>query len=137
MTTQEQPRVKTDEYRAKAHDALDKLWAQIDELKQLVGEASADARERFDAAIDALKKRQAEAKSKLDQAADATGDAWKNAAKQVEDAVDGLGDAFESLADEIEASARSAGAAAKKGRQAFRREWKRQRKEREQLLESA
>ena len=80
-----------DEYRAKTHDALDKLWAQIDDLKKLVSEASADARERFDKAIDGLRKRQAETKSKLDQAAAATGDAWKNAAKGVEDAVDSLG----------------------------------------------
>jgi hypothetical protein len=126
-----------DEYRAKTHDALDKLWAQIDDLKKLASEASADARDRFDKAIDTLRKRQAETKSKLDKAADTTGDAWKNAAKQVEDAVDGLGDAFSNLADEIDASARSAGAAAKKGQHAFLTEWKRQREERSQLLESA
>ena len=126
-----------DEYRAKAHDALDKLWAEIDDLKKLVSEASAEARDRFDQAIDTMRKRQAETKAKVDQAADATGEAWKNTAKQVEDAVDGLGDSFSNLADEIDASARSAGAAAKKGQQAFLTEWKRQREVREQLLESA
>jgi hypothetical protein len=126
-----------DEYRSKAHEALDKLWAEIDDLKKLAGEASADARDRFDKAIDAMKKRQAETKSKLDQAADATGDAWKSTAKQVEDAVDDLGDAFSKLADEIDSSARAAGAAAKKGQQAFLTEWKRQRQERKQLLETA
>ena len=125
------------EYRAKTHEALDKLWAQIDDLKKVAGDASAEARERFDQAIDTMKKRQAETKSKLDQAADTTGDAWKSTAKQVEDAVDALGDAFSNLADEIDASARSAGAAAKKGQQAFLAEWKRQREERRQLLETA
>ena len=137
MTTHEEPRATTDEYRVKAHDALDKLWAQMDDLKKLVSDASADARGRFETAIDTLRKRQAETQSKLDEATDATGEAWKNAAKQVEDAVDGLGDAFSNLADEIDVSARSAGVAAKKGQQAFLTEWKRQREERKQLLESA
>jgi hypothetical protein len=126
-----------DEYRTKAHDALDKLWAQIDDLKKLASEASAEARDRFDKAIDTMRKRQAETKAKVDQATDATGEAWKNTAKQVEDAVDGLGDAFSNLADEIDASARSAGAAAEKGQQAFLTEWKQQREARRQLLESA
>ena len=52
-----------DEYQAKTHEALDKLWAQIDELKKEANEASAEARERFDKAIDALQRRQAETKS--------------------------------------------------------------------------
>jgi len=126
-----------DEYRAKTHEALDKLWAQIDELKKEANEAPADARERFDKAIDTLKKRQTETKSKLDQAADATGDAWKKAAKQVEDAVDDLSETFSTLADEIDASARSAGAAAMAGQQAFLAEWKTQREERKKLLDTA
>jgi ElaB/YqjD/DUF883 family membrane-anchored ribosome-binding protein len=126
-----------DEYRAKAHDALDKLQAQIGDLEKQASEASAEARERFDKAIDALRKRQADIKSKLDQAVGATDDAWKNAAKQVEDAVDGLGDAFSTLADEIDANMRSAGAAAKAGQQAFLTEWKKQREERQKLLDSA
>jgi seryl-tRNA synthetase len=126
-----------DEYRAKTHEALDKLWAQIDELKKEANEASGEARERFDKAIDALKKRQAETKSKLDQATDATGDAWKKAAKQVEDAVDDLGETFSTLADEVDASVRSAGAAAKAGQQGFLAEWKKQREERKKLLDTA
>src|SRR3954453_6763872 len=71
-----------DEYRAKAREALEKLQQQIDELKVQANLAGAEARDRLDKAIDALRKRQAETRTKLDQAADATGDAWKNAAKQ-------------------------------------------------------
>src|SRR5919109_5205836 len=81
-----------DEYRAKAREALEKLQQQIDELRVQANLAGAEARDRFDKAIDALRKRQAETRSKLDQAADATGDAWKNAAKQLEEAVDSVGD---------------------------------------------
>jgi hypothetical protein len=70
-----------DEYRAKAREALEKLQQQVDELKVQANLAGAEARERFDKAIDALRKRQSETRSKLDQAAGAPGDAWKNAAK--------------------------------------------------------
>src|SRR6266511_3713244 len=89
-----------DEYRAKAREALEKLQQQIDELKVQANLAGAEARDRFDKAIDALRKRQGETRTKLDQAADASGDAWKNAAKQMEEAVDGIGDAFSTLGGE-------------------------------------
>ena len=79
-----------DEYRAKAREALEKLQQQIDELKVQANLAGAEARDRFDKAIDVLRKRQAETRAKVDQAADASGDAWKGAAKQMEEAVDGI-----------------------------------------------
>jgi hypothetical protein len=130
-----------DEYRAKARDALDKLQAQIDELRVQANLAGAEARERFEQALDALRKRQAEAKVSLDRAAEKggalTGDAWKNAAKQVEEAVDGLGDAFSSLAEEVDANLRSAGKAAKAGHKALLKEWKKQRTARQKLIDSA
>ena len=126
-----------DEYRAKAREALEKLQQQIDELKVQANLAGADARDRYEKAIEALRKRQAETRSKLDQAADATGDAWKNAAKQMEEAVDGIGDAFSTLAEEIDTNVRSAGSAAKAGRKAFLDEWKKQREAREKLIDSA
>jgi hypothetical protein len=130
MATQE-------EYRAKARDALEKLQAQLDELRLQANLAGAEARERFDNAIDALRKRQAEAKVNLDRAAEKSGDAWKNAARQVEEAVDGLGDAFSSLADEIDANLRSVGKAAKAGHQALLEEWRKQRTARQKLIDSA
>jgi hypothetical protein len=130
MATQE-------EYRAKAREALEKLQQQIDELKVQANLAGAEARDRFEKAIDVLRKRQAETRSKLDQAADATGDAWQNAAKQLEEAVDSVGDAFQSLADEIDANLKSAGSAAKAGHKAFLDEWKKQREAREKLIDSA
>ena len=108
-----------DEYRAKAREALEKLQQQIDELKVQANLAGADARDRYDKAIEALRKRQAETRSKLDQAADATGDA------------------FSTLADEIDTNVRSAGSAAKAGRKAFLAEWKKQREAREKLIDSA
>jgi hypothetical protein len=130
MTTQ-------DEYRAKAREALEKLQQQIDDLRVQANLAGADARDRFEKAIDGLRKREGETRAKLDQAADATGDAWKNAAKQLEEAVDSVGDAFSALADEVDANLKSAGAAAKAGRQAFLDEWKKQREAREKLIDSA
>jgi cytochrome c556 len=126
-----------DEYRAKAREALEKLQQQIDELKVQANLAGAEARERFEKGIDALRKRQAETRAKLDQAAGAPGDAWKNAAKQMEEAVDGIGDAFSTLADEIDANLRTAGSAAKAGHKTFLKEWKKQRQAREKLIDSA
>lgn len=126
-----------DEYRAKAKDALDKLQAQIDELRVQANLAGAEARERFEKAIDALRKRQADAKVSLDRAAEKSGDAWKNAAKQMEEAMDGIGDTFSNLAEEIDANLRSAGKAAKAGQKALLKEWKKQRTQRQKLIDSA
>jgi hypothetical protein len=130
-----------DEYRAKAKDALDKLQAQIDELRVQANLAGAEARDRFEKAIDALKKRQAEAKVRLDRATEKggalTGGAWKNAANQMEEAIDGIGEAFSSLADEIDANLQAAGKAAKAGHKALLKEWKKQRTQREKLIDSA
>jgi hypothetical protein len=126
-----------DEYRAKAKEALDKLQPQIDELRVQANLAGAEARERFEKAIDTLRKRQAEAKVSLDRAAEKSGDAWKNAAKQIEDAIDGIGDTFSTLADELDANLRSAGKAAKAGHKALLKEWKKQRTQREKLIDSA
>lgn len=126
-----------DEYRAKAREALEKLQQQIDELKVQANLAGAEARERFETAIDTLRKRQSETRTKVDQATGATGEAWKSAAKQMEEAVDGIGEAFSTLADELDANVRSAGSAAKAGREAFLKEWKKQREAREKLIDSA
>src|SRR5215207_9807984 len=79
-----------DEYRAKAREALEKLQQQIDELKVQANLAGAEARERFETAIDTLRKRQSETRTKVDQATDATGDALKSAAMQREEAVDDI-----------------------------------------------
>jgi hypothetical protein len=134
MATQE-------EYRAKARDALDKLQQQIDELRVQANLAGAEARERFEKAIEVLRRRQAEAKVSLDRAAEKSGDAWKNAAKQMEEGLDALGDAFSNLADEIDASLQAAGKAAKAGHKALLKEWKKQREKqkeaREKLIDSA
>src|SRR5262249_25708261 len=134
MATQE-------EYRAKARGALEKLQQQIDELRVQAHLAGAEARERFERAIDALRKRQAELKVSLDRAAEKSGDAWKSAAKQLEDGFDGIGDAFSSLADEIDANLQAAGKAAKAGHKALLKEWKKQREKqkeaREKLIDSA
>jgi hypothetical protein len=48
-----------------------------------------------------------------------------------------VGDAFSTLADEVDTNLKSAGAAAKAGRQAFLDEWKKQREAREKLIDSA
>ena len=79
MATQE-------EYRAKAREALEKLQQQIDELRVQANLAGAEARDRFEQAIDALRKRQSEIRTRLDQAGDASGDAWKSGKVPGEDA---------------------------------------------------
>ena len=122
------------EYQDKAKAALEKLKAQLDELRVQADLAQAEARDRIDAAIDALRKRQGDAKVRLDDAQSAGSDAWKSAAKQVESVVDDLGDAFSKLAGDVQAAVGAAGAAAGKGREAFLEEWKKARAEREQLL---
>jgi hypothetical protein len=130
-----------DEYRAKARDALEKLQQQMDELRVQANLAGADARDRFEKAIDTLRKRQAELKVSLDRAAEKSGDAWKTTAKQFEEGFDSIGDAFSTLADEIDANVQAAGKAAKAGHKALLKEWKKQREKqkeaREKLIDSA
>lgn len=129
--------VTQEEYRAKARDALDKLQTQIDELRVQANLAGAEARERFEKAVDTLRRRQAEAKVSLDRAAEKSGDAWKGAAKQMEEALDGIGDTFSNLAEEIDANLQSAGKAARAGHKALLKEWKKQREARQKLIDSA
>lgn len=129
--------VTQDEYRAKAQEALDKLQAQLDELRVQVALAQAEGRDRFEQAVDALRDRQRDVRGRLDEAGKVGADAWKAAATQVEEAVGNLGETFQNMADEVQAAAGAAGSAAGAGRQAFLDEWKRQRAEREALLDQA
>ena len=123
------------EYEAEAQSALDKLRTQIDELRVQADLASAEARDRLQQGVEALRKRQAEAKVKLDEAQSAGADAWKSVAKQAEQLVDDLGDAFGKLADDVQDAVGAAGKAADKGRNAFTKEWRKAREQREKLLE--
>ncbi len=122
------------EYQEKAQVALDKLKTQIDELRVQADLAQAEARERLEQAIDALRAKQAEAKVKLDDAQSSGAETWRSVAAQVEQVVDDLGDTFSKLAVEVQAAVGAAGSAASKGRDAFLGEWKKARAEREKLL---
>jgi chromosome segregation ATPase len=123
------------EYEEKAKAALEKLKGQIDDLRVQADLAQAEARDRLEQAIDALRKRQSEAKRRLDEAQSAGSDAWRSVAKQAEQIVDDLGDAFSKLAVEVQSAVGAAGAAAGKGRDVFLDEWKKARAEREKLLD--
>jgi chromosome segregation ATPase len=123
-----------DEYQQEAQSALDKIKAQIDELRVQADHAQAGARDRLGQGIETLRKRQAEAKAKLDDAQKAGADAWKSMAKQTEQVVGDLGDAFSKLADEVQSTVGAAGSAATKGRDAFLDEWKKMRAQRSKLL---
>jgi uncharacterized phage infection (PIP) family protein YhgE len=123
------------EYEAEAQSALDKLRTQIDELRVQADLASAEARDRLQQGVEVLRKRQAEAKVKLDEAQSAGADVWKSVAKQAEQLVDDLGDAFSKLADDVQDAVGAAGKAADKGRNAFTKEWRKAREQREKLLE--
>lgn len=123
------------EYEAEASSALEKIRTQIDELRVQADLASAEARDRLQKGVEALRKRQAEAKVKLDESREAGAGAWKSVAKQAEQAVDDLGDAFGKLADEVQTAVGAAGAAAEKGKDAFLEEWRKARAKREKLLD--
>jgi hypothetical protein len=123
-----------DEYQQQALSALDKLKAQLDELRVQADLAQAEARDRFGQGIEALRKRQAEAKRKLDEAQKAGAGAWKSAANQAEQVVEEVGDAFSKLATEVQSAVGAAGKAAEKGRDAFLDEWKKMRTRRNELL---
>src|SRR5581483_8640615 len=125
------------EYQQEAQSALDKLKAQLDELRVQADLAQAEARDRLSQGIDALRKRQGEAKAKVDEAQTAGAGAWQSVAKQAESVVGDLGDAFSKLATEVQAAAGAAGSAATKGRDAFLDEWKRMRAKRNELLDKA
>ena len=124
-----------DEYKAKAQEALQKLQTQLGELRVQADLAQAEARDRFEKAIDGLRAQQRDVQARLDEASKAGADAWKTAAGQVEEAVDGLGDAFSKLADEVQSAAGASSSAAKQAYGAFLDEWKKQRAEREKLLQ--
>jgi hypothetical protein len=123
-----------DDYKQKAEHALEGLRTQLDELRVQANLAQAEARDRFEAAIDVLRHREAELKVSLERAKDETGGTWHALAKQVETGVDEMGDAFGKLAGEIDAALGKAGEAAKSARDAFLAEWKQQRAEREQMV---
>jgi hypothetical protein len=124
------------QYSEQALSALDKLRGQLDELRVQADLASAEARDKLQQGIEALRKRQSEAKVKLGDAQDAGSGAWQTVAKQTESVVDDLGDAFGKLADEVQAAVGAAGAAAGKGSKAFLDEWRKARDSRKKLLDS-
>jgi uncharacterized phage infection (PIP) family protein YhgE len=126
-----------DRYQAQARGALDKLKGQVDELRVQADLAQAEARDRLQQGVEGLRSGEAKAKVKLDEAQTAGADAWKNVAKQAEQIVDDLGDAFSKLATEVQAAVGKAGAAASKGRDAFLEEWKKDRADREKLLDES
>lgn len=127
--------VNQSEYQEQAQSALDKIKQQIDELRVQADLAQAEARDRLQQGIEALRKRQAEAKAKLDEAQAAGSGAWKSVAEQAESVVSDLGDAFSKLGTEVGAAAGAAGSAASKARDAFMDEWRRARDERQKLLD--
>lgn len=123
------------EYQEQAQSALDKIKQQIDELRVQADLAQAEARDRLQQGIEALRKRQSEAKAKLDEAQAAGTGAWKSVATQAESAVGDLGDAVSKLASEVQSAAGAAGSAAAKGLDAFREEWRKAREHRQKLLD--
>jgi F0F1-type ATP synthase membrane subunit b/b' len=124
------------QYSEQALSALDKLRGQLDELRVQADLASAEARDKLQQGIEALRKRQGEAKVKLSEAQETGSGAWQTVAKQTESVVDDLGDAFGKLADEVQAAVGAAGAAAGKGSKAFLDEWRKARDGRKKLLDS-
>jgi uncharacterized phage infection (PIP) family protein YhgE len=126
-----------DRYQAQARSALDKIKGQVDELRVQADLAQAEARDRLQQGVEGLRGREGKAKVKLDEAQEAGADAWKSVAKQAEQVVDDLGDAFSKLASEVQTALGKAGAAAAKGRDAFLEEWKKERADREKLLDES
>jgi uncharacterized phage infection (PIP) family protein YhgE len=126
-----------DRWQHQARGALDKLRGQVDELRVQADLAQAEARDRLHQGVEGLRGGEAKAKVKLDEAQAAGSDAWKNVAKQAEQVVDDLGDAFSKLASEVQTALGKAGAAASKGRDAFLEEWKKDRADREKLLDES
>jgi chromosome segregation ATPase len=124
-----------DKYQEQAQSALDKIKTQIDELRVQADLAQAEARDRLQHGIEALRKRQGEAKAKLDEAKGAGSGAWKSVAQQAEQVVSDLGDAFSKVAGEVQSAAGAAGSAASKGRDAFLDEWRKARDSRQKLLD--
>ena len=123
-----------DDYKEKAEHALESLHTQLDELRVQATLAQAEASDRFEAAIDALRHRQAQLKADLERAKADSGGTWQALAQRLEAGVDEAGDAFTKLATEIDAALGKAGDAAKSARDAFVAEWKQQRAEREQMV---
>jgi len=122
-------------YEAQARAALERLRGQVDELRVQADLAQAEARDRFQQGLEALRARQAEAKTKLDEAQAAGTDAWKARAAQAEAVVGDLGETFSKLATEIQAAVDTAGSAASKARDTFLEEWNKLRSERSSLLD--
>ena len=123
------------EYQEQATSALDKLKTQLDELRVQADLAQAEARDRFAAGIESLRKRQGEARAKIDEAQKTGAGAWKTVADQTEQVLGDIGDAFSKLASEVQSTVGAAGSAAKKSGETFIDEWKKMRAQRKQLLD--
>ena len=126
---------RRERYESQARAALEKLRGQVDELRVQADLAQAEARDRLQQGVEALRGRQAEAKTKLDEAQAAGADAWKARAAQAESIVEDVGDAFSKLAAEVQAAVGTAGSAASRARDTFLQEWNTLRAERTDLLD--
>jgi predicted secreted Zn-dependent protease len=125
-----------DDYLAQARHAVEQLRAQIEQLRVQADLAQAEARDRLNERIDALRKLHADARAGLDRAAQAGSNAWRAAAHQAEAAVEASGDAFAKLVDEWGAAVGAASSAAHASFKAFLDEWRRHHADREKLLET-
>ena len=122
-------------YEAQARAALERLRGQVDELRVQADLAQAEARDRFQQSIEALRTRQAEAKAKLDEAQAAGAGAWQARAAQAEALVGDLGETFAKVASEVQGAVDTAGSAATRAREAFMDEWNKLRADRSSLLD--
>ena len=136
MTEPTEPEISTRErYEAQARAAMERLRGQADELRVQADLAQAEARDRFQQGLEALRARQAEAKAKLDEAQNAGADVWQARAAQAEALVGDLGETFSKLTSEVQTAADNAASAASRARDAFLSEWNKLRSERSNLLD--
>jgi len=75
--------------------------AEIDRLQAKAAEASADARIRFDHAIDDLKRHRTAAATKAKEVHEASDDAWDDLKDGFEAAMKNLSDAFKTAKDRL------------------------------------
>lgn len=86
-----------EEFKAKANQTIDEVFAMINTLKAKRDAAKEDAKSDYDEAIKELKSKKSEMESKLADLEDATEDKWEEAKIAFSSASDSFKEGFEKL----------------------------------------
>jgi vacuolar-type H+-ATPase subunit I/STV1 len=101
QTLADSGRATTAEYRDHVQQELDRMNAQLQQLKERAAAAGAETRAKLQPQIDQLERDMAATRSRLAQLGQQGAEAWKAARPELEKALNNLGNAFKKATDEF------------------------------------